>query len=121
MKFSKMIFSPLLSIICSGMLMLISGEFNVDVPNSPCPKYFQYKFNGNDYFGEIILPSPPIQHREVILHITLSLRAATTVSYSILIKTIIQKNFSLLCNLITNYRTNKTKKNGKDVICGVNL
>lgn len=75
-----MIFRSLLSIICSGMVMLISVDANGDAPKSPCPQYFQYKFNGNDYFGEIILPSPPIQHREVILHITLSLRAATSVS-----------------------------------------
>lgn len=50
-----------------------------DIPTSPCPRLFQYKFDGNSWNGELELPSPPIQHREVILQITLSLRAATTV------------------------------------------
>lgn len=52
-----------------------------DIPSSPCPQLFQYKYNGNDWIGEVELPSPPIEHHEVILHITLSLRAATTVRY----------------------------------------
>lgn len=50
-----------------------------DVPSSPCPQLFQYKFDGNNWIGELQLPSPPIQHNEVVLHLTLSLRAATTV------------------------------------------
>lgn len=50
-----------------------------DIPSSPCPQLFQYKYNGNDWIGEVELPSPPIDHHEVILHITLSLKAATTV------------------------------------------
>lgn len=61
-------------------LSLAEQQPRSDVPASPCPQIFQYKFNGNDWFGEIILPSPPIQHREVVLHLTLSLRAATAVS-----------------------------------------
>lgn len=51
-----------------------------DLPSSPCPTLFQYKYDGNNWIGELELPSPPIQHHEVVLHITLSLRAATTVS-----------------------------------------
>lgn len=51
-----------------------------DTPSSPCPQLFQYKYDGNNWIGELELPSPQIQHREVVLHITLSLRAATTVS-----------------------------------------
>lgn len=51
-----------------------------DLPSSPCPNLFQYKYDGNNWIGELELPSPPIQHHEVVLHITLSLRAATTVS-----------------------------------------
>lgn len=54
-----------------------------DIPSSPCPHLFQYKFNGNSWTGEIELPSPElpnnIQQHEVVLHLTLSLRAATTV------------------------------------------
>lgn len=50
-----------------------------DIPSSPCPQLFQYKFDGNNWIGELELPSPPIQHREVILNLVLSLRAATTV------------------------------------------
>lgn len=81
MKTSQFILNSLLRLIGNGLLLLIIlGVVTGDVPKSPCPQYFQYKFNGNDYFGEITLPSPPIQHREVLLHITLSLRAATIVS-----------------------------------------
>lgn len=49
------------------------------VPNSPCPQLFQYRYDGNNWYGEMVLPSPPIQHNEVILLVTLSLRAATSV------------------------------------------
>lgn len=51
-----------------------------DLPLSPCPHLFQYKYIDNNWIGELELPSPPIQHHEVVLHITLSLKAATTVS-----------------------------------------
>lgn len=51
-----------------------------EIPSSPCPQLFQYKNYGNDWIGELEVPSPPIEHHEVILHITLSLRAAIMVS-----------------------------------------
>lgn len=68
-------------------VLVLLGLFHVtkeqqqhfDVPSSPCPHLFQYKYNGNTWIGELELPSPPIDHYEVILHITLSLNAATTV------------------------------------------
>lgn len=62
------------------VLSEIHAQQNNEIPNSPCPNIFQYKYNGNEWYGEITLPSPPIQHREVVLHLTLSLRAATAVS-----------------------------------------
>lgn len=55
-----------------------------DIPPNPCPHLFQYKYDGNSWIGELELPSPPIQNREVILHLTLSLRAATTVRHCFL-------------------------------------
>lgn len=64
-----------------------------DIPPSPCPRLFQYKFDGSTWIGELELPSPPIQHTEVILHLTLSLRASTTVSnYHILVKGVFDQN-----------------------------
>lgn len=68
-------------------LLLLGIKFRVtqqqpskgDIPDSPCPQLFKYKYNGNDWYGELELPSPPIQHREVILKVVLSLRAATNV------------------------------------------
>lgn len=63
-----------------GLFRVTKEQYqNFDIPESPCPRLFQYKLNGNSYIGEIELPSPPIQHHEVILHVTLSLRVATTV------------------------------------------
>lgn len=57
----------------------VTNQQHYDLPPSPCPHLFQYTYNGNNWIGEIELPSPPIQHHEVVLHVTLSLRAATTV------------------------------------------
>lgn len=51
-----------------------------NLPSSPCPRVFQYKFDGEEWYGELDVPSPPIEHREVILQVSLSLRAATNVS-----------------------------------------
>lgn len=51
-----------------------------NLPSSPCPNVFQYKFDGNSWFGELEVASPAIEQREVILLVSLSLRAATSVS-----------------------------------------
>lgn len=51
-----------------------------DIPNSPCPRIFQYKYSGNDWYGEMQLPSPPIQPGEIVLTLILTLKAATSVS-----------------------------------------
>lgn len=61
------------------IIVLTKTQQIFDIPPSPCPHLFQYKLQGNDWIGVLELPSPPIQHHEVILHLTLSLRAATTV------------------------------------------
>lgn len=57
----------------------ITKQQYFNIPSSPCPQLFQYKFDRGKWIGVIELASPPIQHHEVILHITLSLKAATTV------------------------------------------
>lgn len=49
-------------------------------PSSPCPSVFQYVYYDNEWYGDLEVPSPPIEHREVILYVTLSLRASTNVS-----------------------------------------
>lgn len=80
-SFTKMQFQSLVFVVTFSLLKCIdltNSQF-YDVPPSPCPQFFQYKYNGNDWIGEVELPSPPIEHHEVILHITLSLKAATTV------------------------------------------
>lgn len=79
--FTKMQFQNIIFVVLFLFLKCIdltNPQF-YDIPSSPCPQLFQYKYNGNDWIGELELPSPPIQHHEVILHITLSLKAATTV------------------------------------------
>lgn len=60
-------------------LLTLNAQRN-NLPSSPCPELFQYKFNGNDWYGELELPSPKIDQREVILQVSLSLRASTNVS-----------------------------------------
>lgn len=60
-------------------LCIAQAQQYSDVPNSPCPRIFQYKYNG-DYYGELQLPSPPIQPGEIVLTVVLTLRAATSVS-----------------------------------------
>lgn len=82
-SFTKMQFQNIIFIVIFSLLRVIhltKSQYN-DIPSSPCPQLFQYKYNGNDWIGEVELPSPPIEHHEVILHITLSLRAATMVRY----------------------------------------
>lgn len=72
------------TVIIVKLLFLWQGialtEHQLDIPRSPCPRLFQYKFNGNDWYGELELPSPPIQPGEIVLTLILTLRAATTVS-----------------------------------------
>lgn len=48
---------------------------------SPCPNVFQYQFDGSSYNGIITAPSPPLDKREVVLQLSLSLRGSTTVSF----------------------------------------
>lgn len=57
------------------------GQQN-SIPSSPCPNVFQYKNFNDQWFGVIEVPSPPLDHREVILQLSLSLRATTNVSGS---------------------------------------
>lgn len=84
---TKMQFQNVIFVVSFSMLMCIdlANPQYYDIPPSPCPQLFQYKYNGNDWIGELELPSPPIEHHEVILHITLTLRAATTVRYCVVI------------------------------------
>lgn len=83
--FTKMQFQNIIFLVLFLLLKRIdlTNPQYYDIPSSPCPQLFQYKYNGNDWIGELELPSPPIQHHEVILHITLSLKASTTVRYYI--------------------------------------
>lgn len=57
----------------------VLGQLNNE-PSSPCPSVFQYVYYDNEWYGDLEVPSPPIEHREVILYVTLSLRASTNVS-----------------------------------------
>lgn len=75
----------------------LTSQQYYDVPPSPCPQYFNYRYNGNDWIGEVELPSPPIEHHEVILHITLSLRAATTVSLDAMVVVAVVTVFGCVC------------------------
>lgn len=58
---------------------LTQQQTQIDIPNSPCPQLFQYKFNGNDYFGELQLPSPSIHSGETTLTMVFTVRAVTDV------------------------------------------
>lgn len=78
MQFQKIIFVVLFLVL--RHIHPSNSQF-YDIPSSPCPQLFQYKFYQNDWIGVLELPSPPIEHHEVILHVKLSLKAATQVIY----------------------------------------
>lgn len=48
-------------------------------PVSPCPHIFEYRYDGNDWFGVITTNAPRLDQKEAVLQLTLSLRASTTV------------------------------------------
>lgn len=74
-----------------GCIAQTSQQYGDNVPNSPCPRLFQYKYNG-DWYGELQLPSPPIQPGEIVLTVVLTLRAATSVSFSFFLSFIHEKS-----------------------------
>lgn len=77
--FQTVIVNTFAVLIAFSWLTVVHSQQNA-VPSSPCPSVFQYKFSDNDWHGELEVPSPPIEHREVILQVSLSLRASTDVS-----------------------------------------
>lgn len=51
-----------------------------NVPASPCPSIFEYRSDGYQWFGVIHVNSPRLEQRDVLLQVTLSLQASTSVS-----------------------------------------
>lgn len=52
------------------------------VPPSPCPNVFEYRFDGNQYFGFIRVNSPQHQlRRNILLQVTLSIGRPVDVSF----------------------------------------
>lgn len=55
-----------------------SGQQN-NHPSNPCPEIFQYKFNGNEWYGVVEIPDLHLQYKHSIeLIVTLYLRVSTT-------------------------------------------
>lgn len=84
----------------------VLGQLNNE-PSSPCPSVFQYIYHDNEWYGDLEVPSPPIEHREVILYVTLSLRASTNVSE--LNDFMIDILFFFFSNREVRYRVNSNK------------
>lgn len=71
---------------CVGCLLLIQlafvgysqQQFGAQ-PSSPCPQIFEYRYDGNDWFGVITTNAPRLNQQEVVLQLSLSLRGSTTV------------------------------------------
>lgn len=74
MQFTRIV---LVLVILWHKIANVTNQYNV--PTSPCPQIFQYKFDGTNWIGEIKLSSPPLQQSEVVVQVTLSVRGATTV------------------------------------------
>lgn len=67
-------------ILIINLVIINDSRQQSSVPTSPCPHIFQYQYDGGTYYGFIQLPSPPLDKREVVLQLSLSLRGSTTVS-----------------------------------------
>ncbi|EDW29903.1 GL15844 [Drosophila persimilis] len=50
------------------------------MPISPCPKIFQYRFDGNEWFGLIAVRNPDVR-QPLQLRVTLSMRGKPTTNY----------------------------------------
>ncbi|XP_068141151.1 serine protease gd isoform X1 [Drosophila tropicalis] len=50
------------------------------MPISPCPKIFQYRFDGNEWFGLIAVRNPDV-NQALHLRVTLSMRGKPTTNY----------------------------------------
>ncbi|XP_034664975.1 serine protease gd isoform X2 [Drosophila subobscura] len=50
------------------------------MPISPCPKIFQYRFDGNEWFGLIAVRNPDMR-QPLQLRVTLSMRGKPTTNY----------------------------------------
>lgn len=66
-----------LLIICLGRFFEVVAQ---GMPITPCPKIFQYRFDGSEWFGLMAIHSPE-SHHPLHLRVTLSMRGKpTTVS-----------------------------------------
>ncbi|XP_016984195.1 serine protease gd isoform X2 [Drosophila rhopaloa] len=50
------------------------------MPISPCPKIFQYRFDGTEWFGLMAIRSPDV-HQPLHIRVTLSMRGKPTTNY----------------------------------------
>lgn len=53
------------------MFEYLSKVLAQGVPMTPCPKIFQYRFNGSEWFGILAVPYAP-HDKPLHLHVTLS-------------------------------------------------
>ncbi|KPU75277.1 uncharacterized protein Dana_GF19315, isoform E [Drosophila ananassae] len=66
-----------LLIICLGRFIEVFAQ---GMPITPCPKIFQYRFDGSEWFGLMAIHSPE-SHHPLHLRVTLSMRGKPTTNY----------------------------------------
>lgn len=63
-----------LIIICTLLYVTIKTVNTQNVPQSPCPDTFEYRYDGQQWFGSLVVPSP-VLGETLMLHLHMSLRA----------------------------------------------
>lgn len=73
-------------ILLIGLAVNSHQEFN-NFPVSPCPNVFLYKYDGQEWHGEIKIPTSAIlQQQSNMLKVTFTLRASQNVSFSLVFR-----------------------------------
>lgn len=72
-----------LILILLTLCILQTEQQRNNMPSSPCPSIFLYKFDGNKWYGELQIESPSANQREITLQVSLSVPAPEVTSVSI--------------------------------------
>ncbi|KAH8235882.1 hypothetical protein KR032_010120 [Drosophila birchii] len=68
----------LITLICSKH---VSWTVAQGMPVSPCPKIFQYRYDGSEWFGLMAVRSPDARQMPLHIRVTLSMRGKPTTNY----------------------------------------
>ncbi|XP_017022879.1 serine protease gd [Drosophila kikkawai] len=69
------------AIILILILILMPRALAQGMPVSPCPKIFQYRYDGSEWFGLMAVRSPDARQMPLHIRVTLSMRGKPTTNY----------------------------------------